>query len=125
MEMILNTVRMVDHDQAREHAIGDEKSLEQNLAIGILNPSDFKKLNLTRSLHINLSNKNGQVIVAIKEDEDIPPGTLLMPVSIWSNQLTHVDNDEITYKNIAVNVEATRDPITTFKDLLNSIKNKK
>ena len=48
-----------------------------------------------------------------------------MPVSIWSNQLTHVDNDEITYKNIAVNVEATRDPITTFKDLLNSIKNKK
>ena len=69
MEMILNTVRMVDYDQAREHAIGDEKSLEQNLAIGILNPSDFKKLNLTRSLHINLSNKNGQVIVAISLQE--------------------------------------------------------
>jgi formylmethanofuran dehydrogenase subunit D len=125
MEMRLNTVRMVDHDQAREHALGDEKSLEQNLAIGILNPSDFKKLNLTRSLHINLSNKNGQVIVAIKEDENIPQGMLLMPVSIWSNQLTNVEKDEIAYKNIAVNVEATRDPITTFKDLLNSIKNKK
>jgi formylmethanofuran dehydrogenase subunit D len=125
MEMILNTVRMVDHDQAREHALGDEKSLEQNLAIGILNPSDFKKLNLTRSLHINLSNKNGKVTVAIKESEDIPQGILLMPVSIWSNQLTNVENDEITYKNLPVNVEATRDPITTFKDLLNSIKNKK
>ncbi len=125
MEMRLNTVRMVDHDQAREHALGDEKSLEQNLAIGILNPSDFKKLNLTRSLHINLSNKNGKVTVAIKESEDIPQGILLMPVSIWSNQLTNVEKDEIAYKNIAINVEATRDPITTFKDLLDSIKNKK
>ncbi|TFG26226.1 MAG: hypothetical protein EU532_10340 [Promethearchaeota archaeon] len=121
MEMILNTVRMIDHDQAREHALGTEESLEQNLAIVLINPGDFKKLNLTKSLHLNLSNQYGTITVKIKEDENTPEGILLMPVSIWSNKLTTAENDEIAYKNIPVKVEATRDPITKFKDLINSI----
>ncbi len=122
MEMILNTMRMVDHDQAREHSLGDEKSLEEHLPIGILNPKDFKKLNLTRSLHLTVSNKNGQIIVGIKEDEGVPQGTILMPVSIWANQLTSFEKNEIIYKNITVNVEASRDPITSFNQIINSIK---
>ena len=36
--MILNTVRMVDHDQAKEHMFGDEQSLMDNLALAIINP---------------------------------------------------------------------------------------
>ena len=122
--MILNTVRMIDHDQAREHALGTKESLEQNLAIALINPGDFKKLNLTKSLHLNLSNQHGTITVGIKEDENIPEGIVLMPVSIWSNKLTRAENDEIVYKNIPVNVEATRDSITRFKDLINSIQNK-
>jgi len=122
MEMILNTMRMVDHDQAREHALGDEKSLEKNLPIGILNPKDFEKLNLTSSLHIKISNKNGEIIVGTKEDEGVPQGTILMPVSIWANQLTSFESNELIYKNITVNVEATRDPITSFTQIINSIK---
>ena len=123
MEMILNTMRMVDHDQAREYALGDENSLEQNLPIGMLNPKDFEKLNLTPSLHIKISNKNGEIIVGIKKDENVPPGTILMPVSIWANQLTSFESNELIYKNITVNVEATRDPITSFIQIINSIKN--
>ena len=122
MEMILNTMRMVDHDQAREHALGDEKSLEKNLPIGILNPKDFEKLNLTSSLHIKISNKNGEIIVGNKKDENVPPSTILMPVSIWANQLTSFESNELIYKNITVNVEATRDPITSFTQIINSIK---
>lgn len=122
MEMILNTMRMVDHDQAREHALGDEKSLEENLAVALINPGDFKKLNLTRSLHLAVSNKNEQIIVGIKEDEDVPQGTILMPVSIWANQLTSFESNEIIYKNITVNVEPTRDPITSFNQIINSIR---
>ena len=122
MEMILNTMRMVDHDQAREHALGDEKSLEKNLPIGILNPKDFEKLNLTSSLHIKISNKYGEIIVGTKEDENVPQGTILMPVSIWANQLTSFESNELIYKNITVNVEATRDPITSFTQIINSIK---
>ena len=124
MEITLNTVRMVDHDQAREYSFGDNKSLEENLAIGILNPEDFKKLNLTPSLHLKISNKQGQIIVGIKEDENVPQGIILMPISIWSNQLTSFEKNELIYKNITVNVEATRDPITSFNQIINSIKTK-
>jgi len=122
MEMILNTMRMVDHDQAREHALGDEKSLEEQLSIGMLNPKDFEKLNLTPSLHIKISNKNGEIIVGTKEDENVPQGSILMPVSIWANQLTSFESNELIYKNITVNVKATRDPITSFNQIINSIK---
>ena len=122
MEMILNTMRMVDHDQAREYALGDEKSLEEQLSIGMLNPKDFEKLNLTPSLHIKISNKNGEIIVGTKEDENVPQGSILMPVSIWANQLTSFESNELIYKNITVNVKATRDPITSFNQIINSIK---
>lgn len=124
MEMILNTVRIIDNDQAREYAFGDTKSLEHNLAIGFINPTDFKRLNLTQSLHLKISNNNGQIIIRIKEDENIHKGSLLMPVSIWSNQLVSVENNNLIYKNIEVNVEATREPITSFSEILNSIKKK-
>jgi formylmethanofuran dehydrogenase subunit D len=124
MEMLLNTMRMVDHDQAREHALGDEKSLDEHLPIGIINPKDFEKLNLTPSLHLKISNKNGEIIVGIKKDENIPQGMILMPVSIWANQLTSFESNELIYKNITVNVEATRDPITSFNQIIDSLRNK-
>jgi formylmethanofuran dehydrogenase subunit D len=122
MEMILNTVRMVDHDQAREHAFGDEKSLMDNLAVGILNPEDFKKLSLTSSLNLKISSEYGEVIVKNKQDENIPQGIIIMPVSIWANQLTGITGKEIIYKNILVKVEPTRDSILTIQDLISFIK---
>ncbi|MFX0187972.1 MAG: molybdopterin dinucleotide binding domain-containing protein [Candidatus Hodarchaeota archaeon] len=122
MKMTLNTVRMADYDQAREHAFGDDQSLKDNLAIGIINPEDFKNLNLTPSLHLKLSNEYGEVIIKIKEDKDIPQGTIIMPVSIWANQLTAVIGNEIEFKNIEVNVEATREPILNFTELISAIK---
>lgn len=122
MEMILNTVRMVDHDQAREYAFGDEKSLMDNLAVGILNPEDFKKLNLTSNLNLKISSEFGEVIVKNKQDENIPQGIILMPVSIWANQLTGITGKELIYKNILVKVEPTRDSILSIQDLISFIK---
>ncbi len=122
MKLLLNTVRMVDYDQSREHAFEDISSLEENLALGLLNPGDFKNLNLTSNAHLNISNENGKVIVNVKEEENVPEGILLMPVSIWANQLTSIQNDEIIYKNIEINVESTNEPISAFKDLIQSIK---
>jgi len=122
MEMIVNTVRMVDYDQLREHSFGDDNSLKENLAIGMLNPEDYKKLNLTPSLNLKLANDYGQVIIKVKQEKDIPLGTILMPVSIWANQITGIINKQLIFKNLKVNAEATRDTVLDIKDLLNLIK---
>lgn len=122
MELLVNTVRMVDHDQAREYSTGDYSTLRDNLAIGLINPEDFKKLNLTPSLNIKLANQFGNVILKVKQDKNVPEGMILMPVSIWANQITGVKNNEIIFKNIKVKVEPTRDKALDFEDLIKSIK---
>ncbi|MBY8989508.1 MAG: hypothetical protein KGD58_02040 [Candidatus Lokiarchaeota archaeon] len=122
MEMILNTVRMVDYDQAREFAFGDDNSLKENLAICFINPEDYKKLNLTQSLNLKLSNDNGEVIIRVKQNEDIPPGTVLMPVSIWANQIIEINGDFLVFKNLKINAEATRENVVDIKNLLESLK---
>jgi len=122
MKMVLNTVRMIDHDQAREYTFGDSQSLKENLGIGYINPNDFEKLGLVKSLRVQLSNNYGQVIIKQEQKENVPEGIIIMPVSIWSNQVTGVENGEIIFKNIEVEVEATRDPVPDYKDLISKIK---
>lgn len=122
MEMLLNTVRMVDYDQMREFTFGDDNSLKEKLAIGLINPEDFKNLNLTSSLNLKLTSIYGTVIINPKQDENIPLGSITLPVSIWANQITGVENNELVYKNINVKVEITRDSVLNIKNLLNSIR---
>ena len=122
MEMLVNTVRMIDYDQLKEYAFGDEDSLKENLAIGIINPEDFGKLSLTTSLNLKLSNEYGKVIIKVKQNKDVPIGTILMPVSIWANQITGISNEQLIFKNIKVNAETTRDNVLDIEELLNIIK---
>jgi len=125
MEFILNTARMVDNDQAKEFIFGNEITLEQKLAIAFLNAKDFEKLKLKPNLNLKISNQNGEITVKALIDEDVPQRTVLMPVSIWSNQLVSIVNEEINYKNIKVNLESTSNSIIKFKELLNRIKGNK
>lgn len=122
MKLILNPVRMMDHDEAKEFALGDIDNMEDNLAIAFINPKDFEEMYLTPSLKLHLSNKNGEVVVKFEQDENVPVGTILMPVSIWSNQLSGIKNDELINKNIHVEVEASRDPPTKLNKLLEKLK---
>lgn len=123
MEMLVNAVRMVDHDQTREYALGDEDSLKEKLALGMMNPEDFKKLNLTSKLNIKLSNKYGQVIIKAIQEKEVPSGVILMPISIWVNQITGFEHDRLLFKNIKVSVNVSSEPIMNVKDLINSFKN--
>ena len=121
MKLMLNLVRMMDHDEAREFALGDINSMEDELAIAFINPKDFEEMYLTKSLKLHISNEHGEIIVKFEQDEDVPVGSLLMPVSIWSNQLTGVKNDYLINKNILVEVEASRDPPTKLSELIDKI----
>jgi len=122
--MILNTVRMVDYDQAREFSFGDDNSLKDKLAIGIINPEISKKLNLgtKKNVNVKVTSCFGEVIVKIKENREIPFGTFLMPISIWSNQITGTKSGMLWFKNIKVNVEPTEDPVKNFSELIKKIK---
>ena len=122
MEMLMNTIRMVNHDQRKEHAFGNNSSLKKNLAIGLINSTDFKKLNLSEDLNLKLTNSFGSVIIKVKQDNNIPLGIINVPVSIWANQITGIENDELIYKNIKVEVESTKDSVLGIEDLLKSIK---
>ncbi len=121
MEFLLNTIRKIDNDQVKEHSFGTEQSLEEKLAISFINPKDFDKLNLVSSLHLKISNKEKHVIVKVEKDDNVPEGTVTMPVSIWSNQLSEVQNHELFYKNIVVEVEATREPIMKFEEIIQKL----
>ena len=121
MEFILNSIRRIDNDQVKEHAFGTEQSLEEKLAICFINPKDFEKLNLVSSLHLKISNKEKQVIVKVEKDDNVPEGMVLMPVSIWSNRLSVVQNNDLLYKNIVVNMEATREPTMKFKEIIQEL----
>ena len=121
MEFILNSVRKIDNDQAKEHAFGTKQSLEEKVAVCFVNPKDFEKLNLVSSLHLKISNQEMAVIVRVEKDDDVHEGTITMPVSIWSNQLSVVQNDDILYKNIVVDVETTRDSITKFEEIIHKL----
>jgi formylmethanofuran dehydrogenase subunit D len=125
MEFILNSIRRIDNDQVKEHTFGTEQSLEEKLAICFINPKDFEKLNLVSSLHLKISNNEKHVIVKVEKDDNVPDGTVLMPVSIWSNRLSVVQNNELLYKNIVVNVEATREPVMKFKEIIQELLVKK
>ena len=125
MKFILNTIRRIDNDQVKEYTFGTEQSLEEKLAVCFLNPKDFDKLNLVSSLHLKISNKEKHVIVKVEKDDNVPAGTVIMPVSIWSNRLSEVQNNELLYKNVIVNVEATREPIMKFKEIIQKLLVKK
>lgn len=122
MEMIVNTIRMVDNDQASEFAFGDNNSLKEKLAVGFINPADFKKINAQSGLNLRLTNNFGSVVINPTEEKDVPIGTIIIPVSIWANQITGIENNEPVYKNIKVNVEVTSDSVLGINEILSKFK---
>ena len=120
MKMIINTVRKIDHDQAKEHAFGDDDTLKDNVALALINPDNFKELNI--KANVKVSSQFGSVILQCKEDKDVPKGMIYIPVSIWANQLTGIENEQLVYKNIKGNVEPTNESVLDFKELITKIR---
>ncbi|MFX1495037.1 MAG: molybdopterin dinucleotide binding domain-containing protein [Promethearchaeota archaeon] len=122
MNFILNTVRRMENDQSREFSLGDRNSLLEKLAIALINPKDLDKLNPSSKPNLKISSNFGIIIVKGVADEDVPEGTVLMPISIWSNQITGVENSELIYKNLEVDVEVTDEQVNNLNSIINKIK---
>ena len=122
MKFLLNTIRLMENDQTREHALGNKKSLEENLALSFINPKDIDAINPSNKPNLKISSKFGQIIVKMVENEDVPKGTILMPISIWSNQLTGIEDNELIYKNIPIELEGTDQSVSNFDSILQKIK---
>ena len=120
--MIINTVRKIDHDQAKEHAFGDEKSLKDNVALALINPDNFKELNLKSDSNVKVSSQFGSVVLRCQEEKNVPKGMIYIPVSIWANQLTGIENEQLVYKNIKASVEPSSEPVLEFKEIMLKIK---
>ena len=120
--MIVNTVRFVDYDQLREHIAGDDDTLKKNTAVSLLDGYDYRKLNLNLNLNLKLTSKYGSVITKAREYKGVPEGMILLPVSIWANQITGIENGELIFKNLNVSVEITSDPVLSFEELIKKIK---
>lgn len=121
MEMILNTVRKIDHDHIKEFLFGDNKSLQDNLAMGFLNPKDYDSLNLSAISNIKVTSKFGSVILKPIEQDKIPESTIYIPISIWANQITGIIENDVIYKNIKVNVEKTENSIKSLDEIIKNI----
>ena len=122
MEFILNTSRRLDNDQAREFAFGDETTLKQKLAVAFLNPIDLGKLKIEPKSNVRIFNDMGSIIVKCEVDEKIPRGMILMPVSIWANQLSFILDNDISYKNIKVQIEPTEEKILKYNEIIQQLK---
>ena len=122
MDLILNTIRKIDHDQVKELSFGDETSLKENLAIGLMNSEVMKKLNVPLKSNIKITSEFGSVVIKVKEDKEVPSGMICVPVSIWANQITGVSNEELSNKNVNISVESTGESILSFQEIISKIK---
>jgi formylmethanofuran dehydrogenase subunit D len=122
MKLNLSTSRKLDNDQAREQAFGDNLSLKENLAVAFFNPLDIKELKVKLDTNVRIFNDTGSVIVKCKEDDKLPQGMVLMPVSIWANQITFALNDDLMYKNIIVQIKPTEEKVLDYEELIQKFK---
>ncbi|MFX0148735.1 MAG: molybdopterin dinucleotide binding domain-containing protein [Candidatus Hodarchaeota archaeon] len=118
----MNTARRMENDQAKEFALGDKASLKEKLAVAFLNPLDLEKINPKKDRNLKVSSMYGEIVVRGVIDEDVTQGTILLPNSIWSNQITGIENLELKYKNIIVRLEPTEEPVTDLNKIMQKIK---
>jgi len=102
---------------------GDHPDEVKNYELKLEESDDGKGYNIGR---ININQVNDPPVdISLSDDsvdENIPQGTIVMPVSIWSNQLTALKNGKLHNKNINVEVEGTRDNPLSFEQIIKKIK---
>ncbi|MFX1238397.1 MAG: molybdopterin dinucleotide binding domain-containing protein [Promethearchaeota archaeon] len=122
MDMILNTVRKIDHDQAKELALENYSSLKEAVAIAMMNLEDMKSIGITEASNIKATSEFGSVVLRVIKNDNVPSHMLYVPISIWINQITGVSKEGLVLKNIKIDVEKSNDPVLSFEEILKTIR---
>lgn len=120
--MILNTVRKIDHDQAKELALENYSSLKEAVAIAMMNLEDMKSIGITEASNIKATSEFGSVVLRVIKNDNVPSHMLYVPISIWINQITGVSKEGLVLKNIKIDVEKSNDPVLSFEEILKTIR---
>ncbi len=95
-----------------------------NAAIIQLGSRDYHDLELEEDQSVKVSSQKGEVLVkAIEADEELPRGVAYMPYGPWANRLMGPETAGTgmpRLKGIKIEVEKTKGPIPTARQLMES-----
>lgn len=121
-EFVLNTGRSLMQGISMEEESKWSKKYFDAVAVVEMNPIDISSLGVRD--RVKVYNEHGSIVLRVKPSNNVPPGTIFIPMGPWANMLTNPETDGTgmpRLKGVNVFIEPTDEPLTTLIDLLKTL----
>ncbi len=115
----LVTGRTIEQGRSMESGGKFSDIYRRAVAVAEMNPKDIEIIGIKDN--VKITSVYGSIVVNVKPNNDIPPGTVFIPMGPWANLLTLPITEGTgmpTLKNIDVYVEATSEDATPLDAIL-------
>jgi formylmethanofuran dehydrogenase subunit B len=119
---VLNTGRSLMQGISMEEESKWSKKYFDAVAVVEMNPIDISSLGVRD--RVKVYNEHGSIVLRVKPSNNVPPGTIFIPMGPWANMLTDPETDGTgmpRLKGVNVFVEPTDEPLTKLIDLLKAL----
>jgi len=119
---VLNTGRSLMQGISMEEESKWSKKYFDAVAVVEMNPIDISSLGVGD--RVKVFNEHGSIVLRVKPSNNVPPGTIFIPMGPWANMLTDPETDGTgmpRLKGVNVFVEPTDEPLTKLIDLLKAL----
>jgi formylmethanofuran dehydrogenase subunit B len=119
---VLNTGRSLMQGISMEEESKWSKKYFDAVAVVEMNPIDISSLGVGD--RVKVYNEHGSIVLRVKPSNNVPPGTIFIPMGPWANMLTDPETDGTgmpRLKGVNVFVEPTDEPLTKLIDLLKAL----
>lgn len=119
---VLNTGRSLMQGISMEEESKWSKKYFDAVAVVEMNPIDISSLGVRD--RVKVYNEHGSIVLRVKPRNNVPPGTIFIPMGPWANMLTDPETDGTgmpRLKGVNVFVEPTDEPLTKLIDLLKAL----